>query len=53
MQPKLGSPLKNKKSVCLLFVINIFIIQNIVTLPKYGHDALNIRPQSKDIQRDT
>ena len=34
------------------FSISTFIIQHIVTLPKYGHDALNIpRPQSTDILR--
>ena len=34
--------------------LSCFIVQRIVTLPKYGHDAVNIRrPKSTDILRYT
>ena len=43
-----------KKYRILVHTITFIIIQQIVTLSKYGHDALDIRhPQVTDIRRYT
>ena len=34
---------QNPEKMLLILVISYVIIQQIVTLPKYGHDALDIR----------